>query len=241
VRRVLLACGIVLTALAVLGPAAFVWYAATRPEPAAPLVRATLPARSPAPAVAVPPDYGPWAARVSAVTGVPARALLAYAHAEIRLATELPACGLNWATLAGIGSVESDHGRHDDRVLTESGRPDRPIVGVPLDGSPSVAAIPDTDGGAVDGDPDWDRAVGPMQFIPSTWERWAADGDGDGAYDPQDVDDATLAAARYLCESGPLTTAAGWRAAVLSYNASDAYLRSVLAATNDYAERSRRG
>jgi membrane-bound lytic murein transglycosylase B len=163
----------------------------------------------------------------------------AYAQAEVRLSTESPSCGLNWATLAGIGSVESNHGRFGDRVLGASGRPDRPIAGIPLDGSPSVATIPDTDGGTVDGDPVWDRAVGPMQFIPSTWARWAADGDGDQVRDPQDIDDAALGAGRYLCASGPLTTARGWRTAVLSYNASEVYLRSVLFATNDYAERSR--
>lgn len=240
-RRALLASGVALAVLAVLGPVAFVWYVATRPRPELPLV----PTASQPPAAAVPdhgpPDFGPWADRISVVTGIPARAVLAYAHTEVRLAAELPACGLNWATLAGIGSVESDHGRYGHRVLTEDGRPDRPIVGVPLDGSPSVAAIPDTDGGALDGDPAWDRAVGPLQFIPATWERWAADGDDDGVADPQDIDDAALAAGRYLCAAGRLDTAAGWRAAVLSYNASEAYLRSVLRATNGYAERSRSG
>ncbi len=48
--------------------------------------------------------------------------------------------------------------------------------------------------------PTYDRAVGPMQFLPGTWGRWGSDGDRDGVSDPQDVDDAALAAARYLCE-----------------------------------------
>src|SRR5438128_1511384 len=43
------------------------------------------------------------------------------------------------------------------------------------------------------------RAMGPMQFLPGTWARYAADGDGDGIPDPQNLFDATLAAARYLC------------------------------------------
>jgi membrane-bound lytic murein transglycosylase B len=235
VRQAALVC---VAALALLAPAAFVVYLATRPDPPLPLAVEAIAAPSPE-AVAVSPDYRPWAARVAPATDIPARALVAYASTEIRLSTEQPSCGLNWATLAGIGSVESDHGRYGDRVLSESGRPDTPILGVPLDGSSSVAAIPDTDGGTLDGDPAWDRAMGPMQFIPGTWREWAADGDIDGVSDPQDIDDAALAAGRYLCTSGPLTTASSWRAAVLSYNPSGDYLRSVLAATNEYAERSR--
>jgi membrane-bound lytic murein transglycosylase B len=171
---------------------------------------------------------------------IPRLFLDAYQRAASTMQREQPRCRVGWTAIAAIGKIESDHGRFRGSQSTLNGDPVTPIIGIRLDGSNS-AVITDTDGGLVDGDLEFDRAVGPMQFIPSTWKRWAADGDGDGAYDPQDVDDATLAAGRYLCESGPLTTAAGWRAAVLSYNASDAYLRSVLAATNDYAERSRRG
>jgi hypothetical protein len=97
-----------------------------------------------------------------------------------------------------------------------------------LDGN-GFAAIPDSDGGALDGDPHWDRAVGPMQFIPATWARWARDGDNDGVADPQDVEDATAASAAYLCAGGrDLATADGLRDAVLSYNHSIAYLMLVL-------------
>ncbi len=64
-----------------------------------------------------------------------------------------------------------------------------------LDGSGDVAAVPGEAG-------TWQRATGPLQFIPSTWERWGSDGDGDGVADPQDIDDAAYAAARYLCASG---------------------------------------
>jgi hypothetical protein len=92
------------------------------------------------------------------------------------------------------------------------------------------AAIPDTDHGALDGDPVWDRAVGPMQFIPSTWRRWAADGNHDGIADPENVYDAGLAAGRYLCADGrDLSTAGGLQSAILSYNYSDTYLRLVSA------------
>jgi membrane-bound lytic murein transglycosylase B len=81
-----------------------------------------------------------------------------------------------------------------------------------------------------------------MEFIPSTWQRWASDGDGDGRSDVQDIDDAAYATARYLCASGAdLTTGRGWQRAILSYNHSDAYATSVLNSANRYAAASRKG
>ncbi|GAB3451865.1 lytic transglycosylase domain-containing protein [Actinophytocola sediminis] len=194
-----------------------------------------------APVVAPQETYAAWAGRMAAATGIPARAVAAYGHAEVLLAAERPDCALSWATIAGVASVESDHGRFSGRALGRDGRPDRPIIGLALDGSPGVAAIQDTDDGHYDGDPVWDRAVGPLQFVPGTWREFAADGDGDGATDPQDVDDAAVAAGRYLCAAGgDLSTTTDWHTAVLRYNASTAYAASVLSATNEYAELSRR-
>jgi membrane-bound lytic murein transglycosylase B len=182
-----------------------------------------------------------WVARVAAAAGIPERALLGYATAELRVRAEQPDCALSWATLAGLGWVESKHGTVGVNSLGEDGRPlAGPIIGVPLNGEGSVAAIPDTDGGSLDGDPTWDRALGPLQFIPGTWARWGADGDGDGVADPQDIDDAALAAGRYLCAEGtPLTDPEQWRQAVLAYNRSDQYVVDVVSATNHYAQRSR--
>ena len=59
-----------------------------------------------------------------------------------------------------------------------------------------------------------------MQFLPTTWERWGERSGADGAApDPQDIDDAALSAASYLCASGgDLSSAAGWWEAVLTYN-----------------------
>ena len=80
-----------------------------------------------------------------------------------------------------------------------------------------------------------------MQFLSSTWARWGADGDGDGTSDPGDLDDAALAAGRYLCADGhDLATDAGWSAAVLSYNHDQAYLARVADAATTYATRSAR-
>ncbi|BFO21183.1 hypothetical protein SHKM778_75710 [Streptomyces sp. KM77-8] len=67
-----------------------------------------------------------------------------------------------------------------------------------------------------------------MQFLPSTWARWGADGNGDGRADPDNVFDAALAAGHYLCAGDrDLGRAADLDRAILSYNHSEAYLRLV--------------
>lgn len=178
-----------------------------------------------------------WAARTATATGVPLRALLAYAGAELRLRAEQPSCGLGWNTLAAIGWVESEHGSIHGGTIGPDGLVSPAIVGIPLDGA-GVEAIADTDGGLLDGDTVWDRAVGPMQFIPGTWEQFAADGDGDGRADVHRIDDAVLTAAHYLCASGgDLRDPADWIAAVSSYNSSIDYNHRVAAAADSYAAR----
>src|SRR5699024_5291146 len=88
------------------------------------------------------------------------------------------------------------------------------IIGVQLDGSPGFAEIPDTDGGELDGDPEFDRAVGPMQFIPESWRKYGRDANGDGRADPNQIDDAAVASARLLCETGgDLSQAENWQRA----------------------------
>ena len=177
-----------------------------------------------------------WASRLEGPTGIPARALMAYGNAELVLRDTNAACKLSWATLAGIGRIESNHGRYGGATLGEDGRPSKPIIGVPLDGSPGVKTITDTDGGEFDGDTTVDRAVGPMQFIPSTWRRWASDANLDGHGDPQQIDDAALAAARYLCAGGrDLSVPADWWAAVFSYNNSVPYGQKVFGLADGYA------
>jgi membrane-bound lytic murein transglycosylase B len=182
--------------------------------------------------------YASWATDTAARTGVPARALEAYAMAAQRVDTETSTCHLDWATLAGIGSVESRNGA-DGQGLSRSGRPAVPIYGPVLDGAGAVAAVPDSDGGSLDADVTVDRAVGPLQFLPSTWRTWGSDGDGDGVRDPQDIDDAALSASRYLCASGDLSSPVGWTDAVFSYNHSADYVQSVYAAADQIATLSR--
>ncbi|WP_086563023.1 lytic transglycosylase domain-containing protein, partial [Streptomyces africanus] len=158
---------------------------------------------------------------------LPASVFAAYRRAEDRLAREVPGCRLRWQLLAAIGQVESGQAR-GGRVASD-GTTVAPILGPRLDGV-AFALVRDTDGGAHDGDTAYDRAVGPMQFIPSTWARWGADGNGDGRTDPNNVFDAALAAGRYLCAGGrDLSVPAQLDRAILGYNHSAAYLRTVRA------------
>ncbi len=175
-----------------------------------------------------------WTSRIAAATGIPVRALSAYAFAHVSIAADQPDCGLDWTTIAAIGGIESDHGSHGDAVLDENGYALPAIIGPALDGD-GLAEIEDTDGGVLDGDAEWDRAVGPMQFIPSTWAEWAIDANGDDVADPNQIDDAAQAAALYLCASGPMTSPEGWRAAVFSYNHDNAYVDRVATLANEYA------
>jgi membrane-bound lytic murein transglycosylase B len=163
-------------------------------------------------------------------------ALDAYYKASRRLGAEQPSCRIPWHLLAGIGRTESGHGTVGGATLDAAGTVSRPIIGIPLDGNSGTAVVGDTDGGALDGDPGGDRAVGPMQFIPSTWARWGRDGNGDGNADPQNLYDAALAAAAYLCVYGPgLDTEPGARGAVIHYNADESYVDLVQSRSQGYA------
>ncbi|MET0767621.1 MAG: lytic murein transglycosylase, partial [Aeromicrobium sp.] len=169
-------------------------------------------------------------------TGIPRRALTAYVDAAARIERDDPTCRISWNTLAGIGSSESSHGAFGGASLDAGGVASPLIIGVPLDGTGGNRAIADTDGGELDGDTTWDRAVGPLQFIPTTWAQWGADGDDDGVMNPHDIADAALAAGRYLCDAGDdLSVSEGWSRAVLTYNQSGAYARKVSRTAAEYA------
>ena len=179
-----------------------------------------------------------WTSRIAVATGIPERALSAYAFAHVSIAGGQSECGLDWTTIAAIGAIESGHGSHARSVLDESGYAQPVIIGPALDGD-GVHKIEDTDGGVLDGDATWDRAVGPMQFIPSTWAKWAVDANGDDVADPNQIDDAAHAAALYLCDSGQMTSPEGWRAAVFSYNHDNDYVDMVATLANTYAAAAR--
>jgi transglycosylase-like protein with SLT domain len=112
-------------------------------------------------------------------------------------AAALTCPGMAWTLLAGVGQVESGHGRNS---------------------GPSTAG-----------------AIGPMQFMPRTFEHFAVDGDQDGIIDAWDPQDAIFSAAHYLCDSGARAGetpgSPGWKhAALLAYNHAEWYVDLVLAA-----------
>jgi membrane-bound lytic murein transglycosylase B len=167
--------------------------------------------------------------------GIPVTAMRAYQHAADLTNQRTVSCAIPWTLLAAIGRVESDHGRFANSVLLANGLSRPRIIGIALNGI-GTGLVLDTDHGVLDGDRVFDRAVGPMQFIPSTWAHYATDGNGDGVSDPFNINDAAAAAGKYLCNAGiDLRTRAGKMRAVLTYNHSDAYVASVLALEATYA------
>jgi membrane-bound lytic murein transglycosylase B len=181
-----------------------------------------------------------WAQQTGTRVGIPVVAVEAYAYAELVLARTAPNCHLSWTTIAALGKVESDHGSTGGSVLGADGMVTPPIYGLPLDGKGGRQLIRDTDQGTIDGLATFDRAVGPLQFIPATWRENAIDADNDGRADPNDIDDAALTAASYLCKNGrDMSKPDSWFDAILSYNAVRPYAQQVFAAANDYGQRSR--
>src|SRR5271168_5373302 len=164
--------------------------------------------------------------------GIPGMALMAYRNAERMMATADPGCGISWNLLAGIGRIESGHA--NGGATDARGTAIRPIYGPTLDGTmPGNEVVVQSSAAGRVG---YARAMGPMQFLPGTWARYASDGDGDGVADPQNLYDATLAAARYLCSGGlNLRDQSQVLSSILRYNNSMPYAQNVLGWAAAYA------
>lgn len=76
-------------------------------------------------------------------------------------------------------------------------------------------------------------ALGPMQFLPSTWKTYGVDGNGDGVANIMDPEDAIPAAARYLVLGG---APKDWYQALYAYNHADWYVKDVLGIAEGYRQ-----
>ena len=177
-----------------------------------------------------------WAEKRSRALEIPVIALEAYAYAARVAEVENPKCHIAWTTLAGIGQVESHHGTYRGATLAPNGDVSPPIRGVRLDGTGDNLRIVGEDDGT-GADRGVARAMGPMQFIPETWRLYGVDAHNDGIASPDNIDDAALSAAGYLCWRGKdLATPRGWISALRAYNNSGVYARAVRDWATAYAK-----
>jgi hypothetical protein len=133
--------------------------------------------------------------------GIPATYLSVYQRAGRHY-------GIPWQVLAGIGSIETDHGRSR---------------------APGVRSGLNSYGCCA-GPMQFNLHDGP----PSTWDRYRVDGNRDGTRDVYDPADAIASAANYL--RALLSDAGGnLSQAVFGYNHSQAYVNDVLARARTYA------
>lgn len=167
----------------------------------------------------------------SEAAGIPPVVFAAYLAAETNANMISGGCVVDWPVIAGIWKVESGHATYGGATIDPTGRRTPPIYGPTLDGTtPGTQIIADTDGGALDQDPTWDRAVGPAQFLPSSWRAYGQDGNGDGTANPHNVYDAALATAAYLCgrTPGDYHDPGDLARAIRGYNRSDEYVAAVV-------------
>jgi membrane-bound lytic murein transglycosylase B len=188
-------------------------------------------------APAVPDGTADAVVAGASTSGIPSAALSAYQRAAQIIDAADTTCNVPWELIAAIGRVESNHGQYAGNALNSDGVSVPGVFGPQLNGKNGTQAIMDTDGGQLDQDSVYDRAVGPMQFIPSTWSSVKVDADGDGQRNPQDIDDASLASGVYLCSGDDdLGTRGGQEASVFRYNHSKAYVDLVLRIMEAYSQ-----
>ena len=165
-------------------------------------------------------------------TDIPQIVLNAYEHAANVFATRDPSCQISWADMAALGRIESGQAQHGMTRLAANGDTYPPILGPPLDGSGGNAALPQPPNlPYYDGPGPWEQAVGPMQFIPTSWATSGLVGGSNSTPDPNNVFDAAMGAANYLCRAAAgqsLTTLSGLTQAYFSYNHSATYVSEAL-------------
>lgn len=103
---------------------------------------------------------------------------------------------------------------------------------------PVLAAIGQVESGhGTNTGPSSSGAMGPMQFLPSTFGAYAVDGDGDGVTDIWNASDAIFSAANYLCANGASGGPRGLYGAIYRYNHADWYVLMVMRVAGELAVR----
>ncbi|KQZ75436.1 hypothetical protein ASD66_03510 [Nocardioides sp. Root151] len=170
------------------------------------------------------------------IAKAPEVAVAAYQRASAVM-NAASSCQLDWLTLAAIGRVESNHSRGAqlEHRLTKVGVARPAIVGHVLNGRRGLGSFADTDAGTLDRNQRWDAPVGALALMPSTWSTVAVDADGDQRRNPQDIDDAALGAAVFLCADGrKLRQPAQLRRALATYHRAPRFVSTVLALQKRY-------
>src|SRR5699024_8440386 len=135
---------------------------------------------------------------------------------------ERPQCELSWITLAAVGKIASDHGRHGGRQLNEQGVLNDPI---------GTITVRNFSGEMVS----QSAAAGPLQLGQKVWQRWASSGSSDTKPNIQDIDDAALTAGYALCAGNrDLSTGEDWIAGLSSLNDAKRYIHRVVATADVY-------
>ena len=146
-----------------------------------------------------------------------------------------PNCSIRWEILAGVATIESAQGTFGGATVGANGDINRRILGPVLDGTlEGTAVIGDSDAGRLDGNSEYDRAVGPFQFLPSTWGAFGLDSTGDNFANPHNMYDAALSAAGYLCAQSNVADDGGIERSILTYNNSRVYLADVTGVARNY-------
>ena len=172
-----------------------------------------------------------WSRQRAEPYGIPERQLRAYAYAAWRVEADED-CAVGWPTIAAIAQVASDHGRAQESSVDENGITTKPLRGLRVMKMPPVV-VPDTDGGATDGDTVNDVAVGPMQIMPSRWEQYSVAVEEGRKPNPDSIDDASLTAARLLCSAGNPASPEGWDEGVKRFFYSAEQIKAVHAVASE--------
>ena len=182
---------------------------------------------------ALPAAFSPAGSSQDPASGVPA-APEAYRHAAALVDAADPACNVDWALVAAIGKVESNHGTYAGNGIDDLGTVRPGIYGLPLNGRNDTATIPTSTAAP------WTAthsgtARSARWSIPTTWASSASTATATAPRTRQNITDAATATAVYLCLGpGDLTQPSDPRSAVLRYNQSDAYVQQVVTIADSY-------